>query len=87
MPACASGFFSQSVHSGELHSLFLYSAHLDVRPLNPRPSVRVFAVLGKPEMPDEARPYCQLWVEGMQDPFPVRAENFTFTGWEGLWNK
>lgn len=32
-------------------------------------------------------PYCQIWVSNSALPATVKATNFRFTGWDGLWNK
>ena len=73
-------------HQSDL-SLYLYSAHLDVRPLNAKPCVRIFVMMSKPTIESGAYPFCHLWLDRREEPITVRATNFRFTGWEGLWKK
>lgn len=68
-------------------TLYLYSAHLDVRELNSQPTIRVFVTMSKPEIGETEFPFCQIWHEGVADPVVVRSNNFQFTGWDGIWNK
>ena len=68
-------------------TIFLYSAHLDMRENNPEPCVRIFATMSRPEINQTSYPFCQIWTQGSDEPVSVRATNFRFTGWEGIWNK
>jgi hypothetical protein len=47
----------------------------------------MFVMMSKPVIESEWYPYCHLWIDRMEKPFTVRAKNFRFTGWEGLWKK
>lgn len=68
-------------------TLYLFSAHLDVRELNPHPTIRVFVTMSRPEIDEVEFPYCQIWEEDATEPHVVQASNFQFTGWDGIWNK
>ena len=65
------------MYSGEIYSLFLYSAHLDVRKLTSTFAVRVVAAMSRPNLPREALPFCQLWLDGRSEALAVRVENVT----------
>ena len=68
-------------------TLFLYSAHLDIREKNPVPAIRIFTTMSRPEISVTSYPYCQIWLKDIADPILVRSSNFRFTGWDGIWNK
>ena len=74
--------------SHPLSNIYLYSAHLDSRPLNPRLSIRVLATIERPSKFSAHKfhgIYCQIWSSHSQDPIVVQATNFVPLAY-GLYN-